>query len=109
MEELSNVGEKLYHRTKDLISSPVFNYRSLVEKWIHTISILIKLLGRVVFITAVLTFIVLAIQLFSGEPVGFADVIKLVTSNRVYQLLLALLVVVNARNVLFRLRDPEIS
>jgi ubiquinone biosynthesis protein len=109
MEELSNVGEKLYHRTKDLISSPVFNYRSLVEKWIHTISILIKLLGRVVFITAVLTFIVLAIQLFSGEPVGFADAIKLVTSNRVYQLLLAFLVVVNVRNVLFRLRDPEIS
>ena len=109
LEELSNVGEKLYHRTKDLISSPVFNYRSLVEKWVHTVSILIKLLGRVGLITAVLVFIVLAIQLGNGEPVGLVDVFRMVTSNLVYQILLAILVVVNARNVLLRLRDPEIS
>ncbi|MBC8507699.1 MAG: hypothetical protein H8D34_22770 [Chloroflexi bacterium] len=108
LEEAARTGEKLLYRTQNLLGSPIFNFSSLVGKWVFTTSMVIKLIGRMLLITLLGALIVAGVLLFRGLELQPGDILIEVISNRFYLVLLVILLFTNTRHILFRLRDQEV-
>ncbi len=108
LEEVAKTGEKLLYRTQTFLGSPMFNFSSLVGKWVFTASMIIKLIGRVLLVTLISVFFLAGIQIFQGFDLQPAEIIQKVLGNRFYLVLLAILLITNTRHILFRLRDQEV-
>ncbi len=108
LEEVAKTGEKLLYRTQSFLGSPMFNFSSLVGKWVFTTSMLIKLIGRVMLITLLGASVMAGIHLLRGFDLQLRNILQEVLSNRLYLILLVILLITNTRHILFRLRDQEI-
>lgn len=108
LEEVAKTGEKLLYRTQSFLGSPMFNFSSLVGKWVFTASLTIKFISRVLLITLLGAFIAASVHLLRGLDLQLTQIIKEVLSNRFYLALLVILLVTNIRHILFRLRDQEV-
>ncbi len=108
LEEVAKTSEKLLYRTQNFLGSPMFNFSSLVGKWVFTTSMVIKLIGRVLLITLIAAGIFAGFQILRGFELKPEFIFKEVISNRFYLILLVVLLITNTRHILFRLRDQEI-
>ena len=86
----------------------MFNFSSLVGKWVFTTSMVIKLIGRLLLITLIGVFLIAGIQFLRGFEIQLEDIFQKVVSNRFYVVLLVILLITNTRHILFRLRDQEV-
>jgi predicted unusual protein kinase regulating ubiquinone biosynthesis (AarF/ABC1/UbiB family) len=108
LEEFAKSGEKLMFRTQNMLGSPAFNFGSLVGKWFFATSTAIKLIGRLSLFTLLVALIVVGVQVAGGIPFTTTDILMNVFSNRVYQLIVVIILITNTRHILFRLSDQEI-
>ncbi|MFC1936349.1 ABC1 kinase family protein [Chloroflexota bacterium] len=108
MEEIAKTGEKLMYRTRSMLDSPLFNFSSLIGKWVFTASLTIKVLGRILLVTFLGAAIAAGLQLVSGQPLQPVEILNMLYANRFYQAIIALLIITNVRHILFRLRDQEV-
>jgi len=108
MEEVAKTGEKLMYRTQNMLGTPLFNFSSLVGKWVFAASLTLKLIGRILILTLLSLGIGGALQLIQGGSLQLGEIISRVLSNRAYQILIIVLIFTNTRHILFRLRDQEI-
>lgn len=107
-EEIAKTGEKLMYRTRGFLSSPIYNFGSLIGKWVFTLSLSIRLIGRAILLTLFGASIVAGVFLLSDQVINLADILKLVLSSRLYQVALIAAIIINLRHILFRLRDYEV-
>jgi hypothetical protein len=108
LEEAGKAGGKLLYRTQGLLSSPRFNFGSLVGKWVFATSAGIRLVGRVLLTTLLAVALLAGGLLLRNLPLNTADILAAVASNRVYQIIIVVLFISNLRHILFRLRDEEV-
>ena len=108
LEEVSKTAEKLLYRTQNFLDTPIFNFSSLVGKWVFTTSMILKLTGRVLLITLLGASLMAGIHLLRGFDLNLGEILREVLSNRVYLSLLVILLITNTRHILFRLRDQEV-
>jgi ubiquinone biosynthesis protein len=108
MEEVAKTSEKLMYRTQNMLGTPLFNFSSLVGKWVFAASQTLKLIGRILVVTLVAIGLGAGIQLLQRETIQIGAILFSVISNRTYQALIILLIFTNTRHILFRLRDQEI-
>ena len=108
LEEVAKTSEKLMYRAQDMLGSPLFNFSSLVGKWVYAVSMGIKLLGRVLLVTLMGMFITAGIQLAEGMPVHFLGIWSSLITNGIFQVIIIVLIIANVRHILFRLRDQEV-
>jgi predicted unusual protein kinase regulating ubiquinone biosynthesis (AarF/ABC1/UbiB family) len=107
LEEVAKTSEILMNRAQTLLSSPVLNFGSLVGKWVFTLSTVIKLLGRIFFVTAFTAVILGGMQFASGNEINITSLLFDVMTNTAYLIIITVLVFANARHILFRFGDWE--
>jgi predicted unusual protein kinase regulating ubiquinone biosynthesis (AarF/ABC1/UbiB family) len=108
IEDLAKTSEKLMYRTQSLLGSPIFNYSSLLGKWVYAVSVGIRLVGKVLLLTLIAGLLVYGIHVINGLPAEMWEILGAVVKNRVYQIFAVLLVIISIRQILFRLQDQEI-
>ncbi len=107
VEELGNTFNDLMIRVQSLLSRPVVNLGSTVNKWVFTVSVLSRMAARILFVTLALVGLVQIAQYWLGVPVPFLNTLGAVTSNKVYLVFLGATILFSVRLILFRLRDRD--
>jgi hypothetical protein len=107
VEELAEAGEDLMALARQTISSPVLNFKSLVEKWVFTLSVLSRTAARLVLLTAIAAGAVAASRYFRAAPAPLLDSLWTALRSRAYQAVVVAVVVLNTRDILFRLTDRD--
>jgi predicted unusual protein kinase regulating ubiquinone biosynthesis (AarF/ABC1/UbiB family) len=107
-EEIGKTSEKLLFRTRNTLDSPLFNFSSLIGKWVFAASLTFKLLNQVGLITLLGAAITTIIQLINDQTLHFVEIISLVVTNQIYLAIVTILLFTNIRHILFRFRDQEV-
>jgi hypothetical protein len=108
MEEIAKTSEKLMYRTQGFLSSPVFNFGSMVGKWFFVLALILHFLGQALTFTLLALLIAAGINLAGGQLVAVPMLLSQVVSNTGFQVVLIGLGVTHFRQMLFRLSDQEI-
>jgi predicted unusual protein kinase regulating ubiquinone biosynthesis (AarF/ABC1/UbiB family) len=108
LEEMTKTGEKLMYRTQNLLGSPIFNFSSLVGKWVFATSVVINTLGRLLLVTLFVFILVAGVQVIQGQALDFLHILTKVITNRYFQIILGIISITSFRLILFRLGDQEV-
>jgi predicted unusual protein kinase regulating ubiquinone biosynthesis (AarF/ABC1/UbiB family) len=109
MEEIVDTSQRLFREFHRLLSTPVFKFNAVIGKSVFSLSILFRLLGHVGITTLITAGIILGTEwIANGQVLYVGEMLSRVVSNHAYQLVLIILVIINFRNILFRLGDKEI-
>jgi ubiquinone biosynthesis protein len=106
-EELSNSVNDLMLRAETTLGRPIVEFGSTVDKWVFAVSVLSRLAGRVLLVTAVATAGVSISRSLFGVPVSLPGSLLTVAQSLPYQLFLVAAGVLNLRHILFRLREQD--
>ena len=107
-EDLGHTFNDLMIRVQTVLSKPIVNVGSTVNKWIFAISVLSRMVGRVLFVTLLGVGIISLVHIITGESVQFASAAGSVLQNKLYLAFLVVQVLFSARLILFRLRDRDV-
>ncbi|MCI0393409.1 MAG: AarF/ABC1/UbiB kinase family protein [Chloroflexi bacterium] len=107
LEELLETGEEALWQAQHRLSSPFVTFNSVVDKATFTVSVLSRMAWRIFLATLIATVLV-SLRAYQAERgVDPAQTMGMVLSNRLYLLVILLIVVLNLRHIIFRLRDPD--
>ena len=109
IEEFSNTFNDIMIRVQSLLSRPIVNLGSTVNKWVFATSVLSRMAGRILIVTALFMGLIGFVQIMSGESVSFLTSLNQVIQNRLYQAFLVVALVFSTRLILFRLRDRDLT
>jgi predicted unusual protein kinase regulating ubiquinone biosynthesis (AarF/ABC1/UbiB family) len=107
MEELGKSFSDLMIRTQTTLGRPLVHLGSTVDKWIFALSVLSRMVGRILAISILGILLVSLVQVANNQPVSIPDVIQSVAQNHYYQAFVVAALVLNIRHILFRLRDLD--
>jgi hypothetical protein len=107
LEDLGSTFNDLMIRAQSLLSRPVVNLGSTVNKWVFTVSVLIRMAGCILFITMMLVGLVQVLQYWAGAPIPFLNTLGAVISNKLYFIFVGVTNLFSIRLILFRLRDRD--
>jgi predicted unusual protein kinase regulating ubiquinone biosynthesis (AarF/ABC1/UbiB family) len=107
VEELANAGDDLMSRAEQAMASPILSVNSVIGKGVFAFSVMSRTLWQVVLITGIAAALTAAAQALRTGTVPIADSLQVAAQNRVYWLAIAVVLVLNTRQILFRLRDRE--
>ena len=108
LEDIAKTSEKLMFRTRNTLDSPLFNFSSLIGKWVYAASLILKLLSQVGIISLIGAAIVAVTQFFNNQALYLVEIFNLMVANRIYQAIIIILIITNIRHILFRLGDQEV-
>jgi predicted unusual protein kinase regulating ubiquinone biosynthesis (AarF/ABC1/UbiB family) len=108
LEELTKTGEKLMYRAQNTLGSPLFTFSSLVGKWVFAVLMTIKLVWRIFLVTMMASLVLAGLQMAKGLDVEVLEILKLIAIHPGYQAVIGILLIINVRNISFRLRDQDI-
>lgn len=109
LDRMAKTAEGFFFRTMHLFSLPTFNFSSLMSKWSFAVYMLVRFAVQGLAVTLVPVLAIAAFQ--AGSLHATVDLYKIlgaVTANRVYQLVILILIFINGRTVLFRMDDKEV-
>ena len=109
VEEFGKTFDDLMIRIQTILSKPIVNLGSTVNKWVFAASVLSRMAGRILLVTALGMGLVGLFRILSGESVAFMTSLNEVVQNKLYQAFVILAVVFSTRLILFRLRDRDIN
>jgi ubiquinone biosynthesis protein len=108
-EELGNTFNDVMIRAQTLLSRPIVSLGSTVSKWAFTVSVLSRMVGRILFVTALAMAGTGIYQILMGGQLVFMDALNLVIQNRLYQAFLVLALLFSTRLIIFRLTDRDLN
>ena len=109
VEEAGNALNDLLLRMQSAVGRPIVTLGSTINKGIFSASVLVRLAGRVLFITLLA---MLGVQLWhaaAGESVPVAMAFGAVIENQLYQVLVLGALILNLRHIIVRLTEPEVG
>jgi predicted unusual protein kinase regulating ubiquinone biosynthesis (AarF/ABC1/UbiB family) len=109
IEDFGNTFNDLMIRAQTTLSSPIVNLGSTVNKWVFTASVLSRMGGRILFVSALFMSLLGLFRLFTGEPISFVSALSQVVQNKLYLAFLIAAIIFNTRLIVFRLRDRDVS
>jgi ubiquinone biosynthesis protein len=107
VKELGETGEALMTRAQHFLSSPLLNFGSVIDKWIFTFTILSRMVGRMIGVTAVALVIVSLATFFRHGSVDVMNSALLLTRSTIFYIILLGVIALNVRLILFRLRERD--
>jgi ubiquinone biosynthesis protein len=107
LEELGELADDVVFRTQHLLSSPLLNFGAVIDKWVFTVSVLGRMAGRIVVITASAAVLVSLVHYFRFGSMDMTDSFAVLMNSLVFQIILVGVVVLNVRHILFRLRERD--
>jgi len=108
IEDFGNSFNDIMIRAQTILSKPIVNLGSTVNKWVFTASVLSRMGGRILIISVVFMGLYELFRIFSGDTGSFTSTLNHVLQNKFYQTLMLANVVFNIRLILVRLRDRDI-
>ena len=108
IEDFGNSFNDIMIRAQTILSKPIVNLGSTVNKWVFTASVLSRMGGRILIISVVFMGLYELFRIFSGDAGSFTSTLNHVLQNKFYQILMLANVVFNIRLILVRLRDRDI-
>jgi len=109
VEELGNSLNDVMIRVQSMLSKPIVNLGSTVNKWVFTASVLSRMVGRILFVTVAYLGLVEIFGVLTGNPFSFSGALNNVLTSKIYQAFILLAVVFSLRLILFRLRDRDLN
>jgi hypothetical protein len=109
VEELAEAGDDLVARAQQTISSPILIFRSVIEKWVFTFSVLSRTVGRLLVITGIGVAMIVIARYVRSEPTPIVDSIWAVLRNRAYQVVVLAVIILNTRDIVFRLTERDVK
>ncbi|MCC6191423.1 MAG: AarF/ABC1/UbiB kinase family protein [Anaerolineales bacterium] len=107
LEELAETAEELLGRAQHVVSSPVLHFGSVVHKWAFTTSVLARMVVRLIFFTWLFAIGVSISSALRADVPNMMDTLAAVVHNRLYLAGVLVILVLNVRHILFRLRDRD--
>jgi ubiquinone biosynthesis protein len=110
MEEMTNSVNDIMLRAQTTLGRPIVAFGATVDKVAFTISVLSRLVGRVLFVTVLAMGGLAASRSLYGSPVtlaSFSDALLTVMRSPFYQLFLLAAAVLNLRHIMFRLQESD--
>lgn len=107
VEDLGNTFNDLMIRAQTVLSKPIVNLSSTVNKWVFAITVLSRMAGRILFVTLLGMGLVALLHIVTGDQVPFILTMNQVIQNKIYQTFLIITLIFSARLILFRLRDRD--
>jgi ubiquinone biosynthesis protein len=109
LEQLADTTEGLFFHLRHALALPRVNFSRYMDKWAFLVFTAVKFSGQVFLLTAVAVGLLAAGQwLTVGETAELTTLARQAVTHWGYQLLVLLLLIINWRNVLFRLDDREV-
>lgn len=109
IDQVLKMGDRALFLGQRLMNLRTFNFGALVGKMVSSIILVIALSFQFILITGMLALAVWAWPLLSGEPTrSFSESLQWVVSSPWYMVGIGILLLINARRMLFRLRDQEV-
>jgi ubiquinone biosynthesis protein len=108
VEEIGNTFNDIMIRVQTLLSKPIVNLGSTVNKWIFAASVLSRVAGRIFFVTLVLLGSIGIVHALRGTPIRWRDILSAVILNKWYWAFLAATTFFSVRLILLRLQDREL-
>jgi len=68
----------------------------------------LKLIGRLFLVSSFGTLILAGVHLVSGQSLLPMDILATLVANKVYLIIISILIFTNTRHILFRIRDQEV-
>ena len=109
VEEFGNAFNDIMIRVQTILSKPIVNLGSTVNKWVFAVSVLSRMVGRILFVTILAVGLVGILGILTGHPNSVIIVIDQVIHNKPYQVFLVAAVVFSMRLIIFRLRDRDLA
>jgi hypothetical protein len=109
IEDLGNTFNDLMIRAQTVLSKPIVNLGSTVNKWIFATSVFSRMAGRILFITLLGMGLVSFLHILAGNPISFALAAQQVFQNKIYQGFMIVALVFSVRLILVRLGDRDLS
>jgi len=107
VEDLGNTFNDLMIRAQTILSKPIVNLGSTVNKWVFAASVLSRMVGRILFITLLGMGLIGFFHILSGNQISFALAANQVIQNKIYQAFLIVALIFSTRLILFRLQDRD--
>lgn len=110
LEKVVSFGDRLLYQSGRFLNLRPFNFAALIGKFVTFVIMSLSLIVQLLVTTAVITVgTALILQWLYDIQLSLGDTVRLVVSNFWYQILMLILIVVNLRRIMFRLRDKEIG
>jgi ubiquinone biosynthesis protein len=109
LEEAGNTFNDLLLSMQSASDRPIVTLGSTINKGIFSASVLVRLAGRILFITVLA---MLGVQLWhaaAGDSVSMGTALSAVIQNWLYQVLVAGALLLNMRHIIVRLTEPEVG
>lgn len=107
IEELNDSINDLLLRAQTTLSRPIVEFGSTIDKWVFTISVLGRMLGRVLLVNVLAMAGLYAFRNLRGLPVNLTDLVLDVALSWPYHAFLVVTAALNLRHILFRLRERD--
>jgi ubiquinone biosynthesis protein len=107
VEEIAEAGDDLLLRLHHTLSSPIVNFGSAVDKWVFMVTVIGRTVGRIALITVLALLLVVAGQYLGDDPVSLTRALYTAVGHGLYQFIIATIIILNVRHILFRLRESE--
>lgn len=109
VEDVGNAFNDIMIRVQTLLSKPIVNLGSTVNKWVFATSVLSRVAGRILFVTLTLLGLIEFVHALTGTPIPLMDVLNAVVLNKLYWAFLLVTTLFTVRLILFRLRDRDMT
>ena len=109
VEGITDTSERLFRQLQRFLSTPMMKFNAVLDKPVYAFSMFFKFLGQLAVTTAIVMGLVFVQEgIVDGQVIRFFDAVSVVFLNRVFQLIVLVLLFINIRSVMFRLSDKEI-
>jgi predicted unusual protein kinase regulating ubiquinone biosynthesis (AarF/ABC1/UbiB family) len=109
VEGIANTTQRLFRQAQRFLSKPVMKINAVLGKSVYSLAILFGLLGQVTIVTALSVALMMGLEWINTREIPyFAGGLTQAFSNHFYQLIILLLIIVNVRKMLFRMRDKDL-
>ena len=109
LEQIIDTANRAMFRLQSFLNIQPLRYLSMVSKSIFVIMAVMKLIGFTILITGLPIIVVAGIKFITGQEINFLDIFTQVVSNRWYQCLFVIAMIVNIRQIFYRLSDRDIN
>jgi len=109
IEEITDTSAKLFRQLQRFLATPMLKFNAVLGKSVYSISVFFRMLGQIVILTSIGLGCLYGIEWFTNHhQLQFSIALTQVFSNRMYQLGIVFLLMINFRTMLFRLSDKEV-
>src|SRR5258706_1650504 len=109
VQEAGKTINELMIRVPTLLSKPIVNFGSTVNKWVFATSVLSRVAGRILFVTLILLGLIEFVHVLTGTPIPLMDVLNAVVLHKLYWAFLLVTTLFSVRLILFRFRDRDMT